>query len=143
MEDSLRDVEQVRVPSVLAEASKALSTISDGQYRQLRPNGHGAGLLVVDREGQSKSLDDCSPETAPALYLSERLGLATDFIRRRARLPLIVDDIMAGVDRDLARGMTVALGQMAQETQVLFFTCDPETCVLLADHARAARVVQI
>jgi uncharacterized protein YhaN len=143
MEDSIRDLEEVRVPSVLAEASTALSVISGGRYRQIRRDDRGHGLLVVDQQGQPKPLDDCGAETTSGLYLSTRLGLVADFARRHARLPLIVDDVIVGLDRDVARGLAAALEKVARENQVLFFTCDAETCVLLADSARAARVVQI
>jgi uncharacterized protein YhaN len=143
VEDSIRELEEVRVPSVLAAASTALSTISRGQYQQIRPDGRGTGLVVVDQQGQTQPVDGYSPAAALPLYLSTRLGLVADFTHRHSRMPLIIDDILIGLDRDLARGITAALGQAAEENQVLFFTCDPETCLLLADSGKAARVVQI
>jgi uncharacterized protein YhaN len=143
VEDSIREVEQVRVPAVLAAASAALSTITHGQYQQIQSDGRGTGLLVVDQQGQVQPVDGYSPAAALPLYLSARLGLVANFTQRNTRMPLIIDDILVGLDRDLARGITAALGKAAEESQVLFFTCDPETCLLLADSGKAARVVQI
>lgn len=143
MEESIRDLEQAHLPSVLAEASSLLSTISVGRFRQIVQESPGKGILMMDRQGRGRPIDECDEEMATALYLSLRLGMIADFSRRHVCLPLAVDDIIVGLAPDLARGFTAALGQLAQQNQVLFFTCDPETCVLLADHARAARIVQI
>jgi uncharacterized protein YhaN len=62
-----------------------------------------------------------SSGTADQLYLALRIASVEDYLRRARPLPFVADDLVNFDDERAAAGFKV-LGQLAQTTQVLFFT---------------------
>ena len=63
-----------------------------------------------------------STGTADQLYLALRIASVADYLRRAPPLPFIADDLFINFDDERAAAGFQVLGQLAEKTQVLFFT---------------------
>jgi uncharacterized protein YhaN len=63
-----------------------------------------------------------STGTADQLYLALRVASIEDYLERAEALPFIADDLFINFDDGRAAAGFRLLGQLAQKTQVLFFT---------------------
>lgn len=141
IEETLRDFERSRQPAVLAAAGRVLEIVTQGRYARVVQDDDQ--IVVIDPSGARKGPAELSRGTLEQLYLCVRLGLAAEFGRRSASLPLIMDDVLVNFDPERARALAVALAEMAHAHQILFFTCQPATRDILVDAGRAARVVEM
>ncbi|HUZ02911.1 MAG TPA: AAA family ATPase [Thermomicrobiaceae bacterium] len=129
--DTLGRFQRKRQPQVLAQASRLFAEITDGEYTQLLQQE--SGLVVIDRNGSGRGVAALSRGTAEQLYLCIRLGLAQEFARHAAALPLVMDDVLVNFDPERARSVARALVDVAAVHQVLLFTCHPDTAEILCD----------
>ncbi len=60
--------------------------------------------------------------TEHQLYLALRVASIEDYLDRADALPFVADDLFIDFDNDRSAAGFEVLGQLAQETQVLFFT---------------------
>jgi len=63
-----------------------------------------------------------STGTADQLYLALRVASIEDYLERAEALPFVADDLFINFDDDRAAAGFRLLGQLAEKTQVLFFT---------------------
>ena len=73
-------------------------------------------------DGQDIGIDGLSEGTRDQLYLALRLAYLDQHLSRGESLPLVVDDVLVNFDDKRARATLGLLGQLAEKTQVLFFT---------------------
>ena len=122
--------EKERQPAVIQSASRSFELITEGRYpRIVAPPGE-ATLDVLDRRENRKSMEDLSRGTREQLYLAVRLGLIREFAQRQEPLPVVMDDVFVNFDPGRARAAMKAVLDLAEEQQVLLFTCHPQTCKL-------------
>lgn len=127
--ETLARFERERQPEVLAHASRLFSSVTAEEYTRLLQRE--SGLTVIDRHGRSRLPETLSRGTAEQLYLCIRLGLAAEYARRAAVLPLVMDDVLVNFDPERARAVAEVLCGFADDRQVLLFTCHPETAELI------------
>lgn len=77
------------------------------------------------------------------MYLSIRLGLARQFGKRAAVLPLIMDDVLVNFDEGRARAMAMELLRFASDNQVLLFTCHTPTRDLFVELEPGTQVIDL
>lgn len=109
---------------LLERAGQLFATLTGGSFRDLRldfdeDRMHLAGLRPDSR---SVSVDGMSMGTADQLYLALRVASVEDYLDRATPLPFIADDLFVNFDDERAAAGFEVLGQLAQKTQVLFFT---------------------
>ena len=63
-----------------------------------------------------------STGTADQLYLALRIASINDYLDRAPALPFVADDLFVNFDDERAAAGFQVLGELAQVTQVLFFT---------------------
>ena len=81
-------------------------------------------LRVDDAEGRSMPVEVLSRGTREQLFLSLRLALANCYARRRAPLPLVLDDVLVNFDAERAKAAAAVLRDFAAAGhQLLIFTC--------------------
>ncbi len=80
---------------------------------------------------------------AEQLYLCLRLGLAAEFARRTAALPLIMDDVLVNFDPERARAVACELAHFSWRHQILIFTCHPETAALILEVAPETKIIRM
>jgi uncharacterized protein YhaN len=128
-------------PRLLQLASSRFATLTSGRYVQVRANQVDHTLFVLGADGSQWPAERLSRGTREQLYLAFRLAVIEDFGAARARLPVVVDDVLVNFDPARAAAAGDALADLAARQQVLAFTCHPHMAELLA--ARGACAVEI
>lgn len=116
---------QERQDPLLLRASALFRRLTLGRFVELRID-HDAALprLLGVRDGGRQAIDveAMSDGTADQLFLALRLAAAEQSVAAGVRLPFLADDLFINFDDDRARAGFEVLSEMAQSTQVLFFT---------------------
>lgn len=133
--DTLESFERERQPAVLHRAARHLRQVTGGAYAGLLQ--HGDELLLQDEQQRTCSVDVLSRGTAEQLYMCLRLALAEDLSRRGQRLPFVMDDVLVNLDPERSRSLARLLGDVAEQSQILYFTCHPRMVELLQREAGA------
>ncbi len=142
-EATLERVRRERQPAVIAEASRLFQSITSGRYTRILSD-EGSGTLTLEMSnGATRPLEQLSRGTAEQLYLCLRLAFAREFSRNHCNLPLVMDDVLVNFDPQRARLTARVLAEFAQESQVLLFTCHPETAALFASEAPEHRRIEL
>jgi len=122
--------EKERQPAVIQSASRSFELITEGRYPCIVAPPGEATLDVLDSRENRKSMDDLSRGTREQLYFAVRLGLIREFSQRQEPLPVVMDDVFVNFDPGRARAAMKAVLDLAEDQQVLLFTCHPQTCDL-------------
>ncbi|REK31559.1 MAG: hypothetical protein DWQ42_00265 [Planctomycetota bacterium] len=119
-----RRYERDQQPATLKEASRYLNQMTEGHYQRVwTPLGENR-LIVDDAEGRPLSPEVLSRGTREQLFLSLRLALASLYVQRGVRLPLVLDDVLVNFDAVRAKAAAKVLREFAAAGhQVLIFTC--------------------
>jgi uncharacterized protein YhaN len=111
---------------ILARAAGLFKRITCGSFDGLRadrdPDGNPVLVGVRARGGELVALEGMSDGSADQLYLALRLAGIEHYLERGEALPLILDDILVKFDDDRAAAALQALAELAEKTQVIFFT---------------------
>ncbi|GEN13431.1 AAA domain-containing protein [Myxococcus fulvus] len=133
--------EEEQQPRVVQLASEHFALLTEGRYRRVFiPAGDERELRVSDGQ-RDWSAAQLSRGTREQLYLAFRLAVVRDFGETRGALPLIVDDILVNFDPTRARGAIHLLARLAEQQQVIAFTCHPWLRTLF--EAEGARLLML
>jgi uncharacterized protein YhaN len=128
--DTQERYERERQPEVVRTAGRLFSTITGGRYTGLNvPLGDGR-IEAFDTHAAAYTSDILSRGTAEQLYLAIRLGLIGQLGEVGRGLPVLMDDVFVNFDDDRKRGAAEAVAEVAEQRQIVFFTCHPETAAL-------------
>jgi uncharacterized protein YhaN len=123
-----REIERYREENqgpVLARASELLPRLTVGGYSGLKV-GLGQDdesvLYAVRADGEAVGVEGLSDGTRDQLYLALRLASLERYARLNEPMPLVLDDVLIHSDDARAEAALGVLGEVAQTTQVLFFT---------------------
>ena len=126
--------EKEQQPAVIQTASRFFSRITEGRYKQVVAPIGERSIYVLTATDERKHTDQLNRGTAEQLYLSIRFGYIRHSAQHGESLPVVMDDILANADPDRAAQAVQAIAQLADEHQVLFFTCHPHTVELFCRH---------
>jgi uncharacterized protein YhaN len=143
IEVSLGQLARSRQPAVVAEAARMFRGVTEGRYVAIEQDEAGSSLVLVDALGTRRTLDQLSRGTAEQLYLCLRLALVADRARHGETPAVVMDDVLVNFDDARARAVTAVLAELAQEQQVLLFTCHRAIRDLVRDAVRGVRVVEL
>ena len=110
---------------LLENAGRLFTTLTGGSFRNLRVDFDDRDRLhlVGQRpDGAKVAVPGMSTGTADQLYLALRTASVADYLDRAPALPFIADDLFINFDDERAAAGFRVLGQLAEKTQVLFFT---------------------
>ena len=110
---------------LLENAGQIFTTLTGGSFKNLRVDfdDRDRPNLVGQRpDGAKVSVPGMSTGTADQLYLALRIASVADYLDRAPPLPFIADDLFINFDDERAAAGFQVLGQLAEKTQVLFFT---------------------
>ncbi|MHB8262552.1 MAG: ATP-binding protein [Acidimicrobiales bacterium] len=138
IEETLSRFQRKHQPEVIKRASELFRAVTGQHYENLI--AQDGSLEVINRESKRVDVGDLSTGTAQQLYLCIRFGLAEEFARHGASLPLIMDEVLVNFDPERARAVAGAIVDVSIRHQVLIFTCHPETVDMVRDTCRNARV---
>lgn len=110
---------------LLKSAGQLFTTLTGGSFKNLRVDfdDQDRPHLVGQRaDGAKVAVPGMSTGTADQLYLALRIASVADYLDRAPPLPFIADDLFINFDDERAAAGFQVLGQLAEKTQVLFFT---------------------
>ena len=135
--------ERERKPTVVQQGERFFSMITTQKYpRLISPPGETL-IQLEDSAGHRKQLTELSRGTAEQLYLALRFGLIREFSKRSESLPVVMDDILVNFDPNRAGEAARAIAELANDNQVIVFTCHPGTADLLTAQAPEALVMKL
>ncbi|WP_437688367.1 AAA family ATPase [Sorangium sp. So ce176] len=79
-------------------------------------------LLGVRADGKSVGVEGMSDGTRDQLFFALRLAVVEQYVSRNERLPFVADDILIHFDDPRSEAALRILGDLAERTQVLYFT---------------------
>ena len=110
---------------LLKSAGRLFATLTGGSFENLRVDfdDRDRPQLKGERpDGVKVAVPGMSTGTADQLYLALRIASVADYLDRAPPLPFIADDLFVNFDDERAAAGFQVLGQLAEKTQVLFFT---------------------
>ena len=82
-------------------------------------------LTGVRPEGEVVVVPGLSSGTEDQLFLALRIAAVEDYLTRAVALPFVADDLFINFDPERSAAGFEVLGQLSEQTQVLFFTHHP------------------
>ncbi|MFO1020584.1 MAG: hypothetical protein U0903_07800 [Planctomycetales bacterium] len=111
-------------PLTLADASRYLSRLTEGRYRNIWTPLGERDLHVDDDQQRTWNVGDLSRGTREQLFLSIRLALIQQLSRQGIQMPMVLDDVFVNFDEGRTAAAIEVLEEFAQHgQQLLFFTC--------------------
>jgi uncharacterized protein YhaN len=135
--------ERERQPEVVREAGRLFSTMTHGRYTSLSVPLDDGRIEAFDAHSAAHTSDLLSRGTAEQLYLAIRLGLIACLGDVGAALPVLMDDVLVNFDPERRRGAAEAVSQLAEQRQIVFFTCHPETAAVFSEVAGDHAVIEL
>lgn len=143
VEQAKATFERERQPEVVKAAAAFLQTITDGAYTHIQTSLEDSSIRAVTAGGDVRLPEELSRGTAEQLYLALRLGYISSHAAHGEPLPVIMDDILVNFDPHRAACTARAFVQLAQHNQVLFFTCHPQTAVMMRAQAAQSALFSV
>ena len=120
---------------LLKRASELFRVLTRNSFEQLevmvdeRDRMHLTGIRP---SGEAVAVPGLSSGTEDQLFLALRIAAVEDYLARATALPFVADDLFINFDPERSAAGFEVLGQLAERTQVLFYTHHPH----LVDVAR-------
>lgn len=128
---------------LISRASELFARMTRDAFCRLRADYDDRGnpvLVGIRSKSQAAvNVEGMSDGTADQLYLALRLASLEQYLERNEPLPFIVDDILLRFDDERALATLDVLADLADKTQVLFFT-HHRHLVALAEKAGEAHI---
>ncbi len=118
--------EKERQPDVLRNSQEYFRGMTGGRYQAVFSPLGSSEIHVRDSDGSAKQPDQLSRGAREQLFLALRFGLVRELGQRSERLPLIVDEALVNFDPDRGLKAAQAFMELAEQNQVLVFTCHPQ-----------------
>jgi uncharacterized protein YhaN len=140
-----REIERFRNEShgpLLGRASYFFAKLTGAEYAGLTTafDERGEPILVGRRAaGAELTVEQMSEGTRDQLYLALRLATIEQQLDRSEPLPLIVDDLFVNFDDNRASAGFEILAELAEKTQVIFFTHHRHLVELAKETLKASR----
>lgn len=125
--------------ALLMRAEGLFSRLTLGKYRGLSI-GLGERELMAARGEQQVKVAELSSGTRAQLYFALRLASLESSLSAPDPLPLVLDDLFVEFDEDRAVAAFEILGEIAQKTQILYFTHLARDVEAAHDAIRGGRV---
>ncbi len=116
-------------PAVIQTADRYLEMMTEGEYRMY--NDPRTDEVAVMTGTEVKTGDKWSSGLAGQVCLSLKLAVAKELSKET--LPILLDDVLLVFDYERKKGACKALAEVAEEMQIMLFTCDRETHSLMSD----------
>ena len=109
---------------LLARCASLFPHLPQGRYQDVRVQQEGseAQLSCITQAGDELGVEALSDGTRDQLYLALRIASIERHLEHGEPLPVVLDDILVHFDDERAKLALEVLGELAQKTQVLFFT---------------------
>ncbi len=124
-----KSYKELNQPDIIKKASEYFSRMTQGRYtnmyidsindcREIYLKAKGNAVPISVRSKLSKG-------TINQLYLSIRLGIIESLEKDGIKLPIILDELFSNWDEDRLDETLEVIKEIANERQVIIFTCNP------------------
>lgn len=110
---------------LLRRAGELFQVLTRGSFEKLEAKydeQDSPTLVGIRPSGEPVPMSGLSSGTEDQLFLALRLAAVEDYLARTQGLPFIADDLFINFDHERSEAGFEVLGQLAERTQVLFFT---------------------
>ena len=108
---------------ILTKARALFPRLTLGEFSGIGLVGGDEEVALVGKRGAEEvHVRDMSDGERDALYLALRIASLDHHFQTNEPMPLIIDDILIGLDDDRVAAALEALGELAEKTQVILFT---------------------
>ena len=110
---------------MLRRASALFRTLTGGSFIELRVGFDEKDRMRLDavrEDGKAIVVSGLSAGTEDQLYLALRVAAVEDYVSRAVPLPFVADDLFVNFDEERSAAGFRILGELAGQTQVIFFT---------------------
>ncbi len=125
LEQSVTDFKEHCLDPIMHDASHLLETITGGRYIGVQLGMDDLEPTVDMPARRTIAVTSLSRGVRDQLYFALRVALAKALAGKRI-LPLVLDDPYANFDDERLERTIHLLREIAQRTQVLLFTCNPD-----------------
>lgn len=136
LDDEIKRHREKNQGPIVRRASELFEKLTLGSFVGIRGDNEGDEekpvLECVRPGGLYVTVEGLSDGTRDQLFLALRIASLERYFENNEPIPFILDDILVNFDDARSRASLVVLGELAQKTQVLFFT----------HHARVAELAQ-
>jgi uncharacterized protein YhaN len=144
LKKAVENYERERQPEVVQEAQRFFSLMTSGAYSRIyAPLDETPIFVETSKDNVRREIQELSRGTAEQLYLSLRFGFIREFSQRSESLPVIFDDILVNFDPERSKAACQAIKELAQNHQVIFFTCHPETVKMFQEYKPEVKFLSI
>ena len=119
---------------VLRRASEIFARITRGSFGGLVMDYEDDRQMLLGQrpDGVRLGVTGLSQGARDQLFLALRLAAIEEHLREREAVPIVIDDLLVQFDDDRAAATLEVLAELAERTQVLFFTHHGHLCELAA-----------
>ena len=132
LEKSMAAWESRSQPEVFEQASRLLSTMTEGAWTRMHMTAEGR-MVATSASGDVREVRHLSLGTCQQLYLSLRVAMLMRASTVGRSIPVIADDILVNFDANRRVRAAEVLAELAQMRQVIVFTCHRETARVLCE----------
>lgn len=130
---------------VLFAASEYFKTMTGESFAGLRADYDDKGdpvIKAIRPDGTLLTVQEMSDGSRDQLFLSLRLGGLEKYIINNGPMPFIVDDVLVHFDDDRSAAALEAMGDLAEKTQIIFFT-HHQHLVALAEKSVSEEILHV
>ena len=110
-------------PALGRRAAEYLSRMTAGRYTDVAVSRDFSVLLRRAGENQSREVLYLSAGAADLTYLAVRLAIVDLTLPEDEPCPIVLDDVLAGIDGARSARVLELLREIAEKRQVILFTC--------------------
>ncbi|WP_456271920.1 AAA family ATPase [Bacillus sp. AK031] len=121
LKKTIEEYKKEKLPRVIETAEEYLKILTNGEYTKLMSR-EDQNFIIKRKDGVIFTPDELSQGTKEQVYIALRFALVR-MLRGVYSLPVIIDDGFVNFDKKRTEAVIKLIGQLKDETQVLFFTC--------------------
>lgn len=129
--DACDSIYESSAPDVVRSADRYIGLMTGGRY-SLFNDLRESDIVVVSGDDRKRE-DRWSSGLGDQVKLSLKMAVARELSQERP--PILLDDVLLMFDSDRKRGACRALLDLAEDMQVMLFTCDAETRDLMEEES--------
>jgi uncharacterized protein YhaN len=125
LESAVERYRREKQAPLLKRAGELFTILTGGSFRRLQvefDESDKMQIVGVRQSGRKVSASGMTGGSVDQLYLALRVAAVEGFLSHSTPLPFIADDLFINFDEKRAAAGFKVLGELAQKTQVLFFT---------------------
>ncbi|MCF6136164.1 ATP-binding protein [Pseudalkalibacillus berkeleyi] len=133
LEVAKQNYQSEKQPKIIQRAESYFSELTEKRYQRLIAPKDDESFLIERNDQMLFKPEELSRATMEQLYLALRFALGEEY-EHRGYFPFIMDDIFVNFDQKRRLLASKLINRIAENRQILYFTCHETTGKNLSDH---------